>query len=332
MNELLSNEEIDTLLDLFRSDGSELDDSQVADLQRVAEETHEWGKVSPVDLLKPNRLSRGQLAGLERHFENAAKSMTATISDRLRLEATCECVAVEQLRFRTWTDNLAGPVAIYLLNTPPFEQPSLLTVSTGLLYGAVDRILGGTGQVQAAPTDFTNAEFVVADAIIGPCLDGICESLREVVALSWDIKSRFCNPTMAQVISEHDVVISVYFQVGGEHLVGDLRLVMPFAEMSPHLELIDPGSASGFTKKPGELRDKVRDTVRHVELDLSVVLGQATIPLRTLLKIDTGDVIPLDTRIGQDLIAPVQGVPKFRGQVGTAGTRLAFRVGSVMED
>ena len=31
------------------------------------------------------------------------------------------------------------------------------------------------------------------------------------------------------------------------------------------------------------------------------------------------------------LIAPVAGVPKFTGQVGTIGSRLAFQIASVLE-
>ncbi|HEB53949.1 MAG TPA: hypothetical protein ENI87_11910, partial [bacterium] len=147
MNEILSNEEIDTLLQMFRSEGGDLEQEVDEPPPMAPIEAPDGRVISPVDLLKPNRLGREQLRGLERYFESAGKLLSATISDKLRLDTRCDCVAVEQLRFSSWLDQLPGPVAIYVLEMEPFRQPCLLTVSTSLLYGAVDRILGGSGKV-----------------------------------------------------------------------------------------------------------------------------------------------------------------------------------------
>ena len=141
MNEILSNEEIDTLLDMFRSEGGALDDDGAvgakSDMPIVAADNR---VVSPIDLLKPNRLGREQLRGIERHFESAGKFLSATISDKLRTDIRCDCVAVEQQRFGAWLDAVPGPVAFYVLGMKPFQYPCLLTASTSLLYGAVDRM------------------------------------------------------------------------------------------------------------------------------------------------------------------------------------------------
>ena len=119
------------------------------------------------------------MRGVERYFESAGKLLSMTIGDKLRLDARCDCVAVEQLRFGSWLEQLPGPVAIYVLQMEPFRLPVLFTASTSLLYGAVDRILGGSGKVTKVPKDFTAAEHTVAEALVGPCLDKICDSLAD---------------------------------------------------------------------------------------------------------------------------------------------------------
>ena len=221
MNEILSNEEIDTLLQMFRSEGAAVAEEPAAGMQAVAPLLAVEGRVvSPVDLLKPNRLGREQLRGLERYFESAGKLLSATISDKLRLDTRCDCVAVEQLRFGSWLEQLPGPVSIYVLQMEPFRLPVLFTASTSLLYGAVDRILGGSGKVQKVPKDFTDAEHTVAEALVGPCLDRICESLAEVVKLKWTMQNRFCNPSMAQLLPSQDVVLAIYYQAAGHILMG----------------------------------------------------------------------------------------------------------------
>lgn len=329
VNEILSNQEIDTLLELFRSEGADADSPDATPLSLAGVKEEEGPVVRPVDLLKPNRLGREKLLSLERNMQSAAKLLSATISDRLRLETQCDCVAVEQMRFQSWLSQLPGPVAIYVLKMEPFSMPVLFTASTSLLYGAVDRILGGSGRIPRVPVDFTSAEYTVADAMVGPCLDRICESMGEVLDLSWSIESRFCNPSMANILPAQDVVLSIYFQAAGDFLIGDLRLVIPFAALEPHLGEL--GRRTTTAQEPGAMRDAVGQSLRGVGVEMGVRLGETTIPLRHLLSLREGDVVPVGTRIGQPVVAPVQGVPKFRGQVGTRGNRLAFQVLEVLE-
>jgi flagellar motor switch protein FliM len=332
VNEILSNEEIDTLLQMFKQEGTSasLEVEQKHVPRAFAQHGDDSGSViSAVDLLKPNRLSREQMRGVERYFENAGKLLSATISDRLRIDTRCDCVAVEQQRFQTWFDQLPGPVAIYLLKMEPFRQPVLLTASTSMLYGAVDRILGGSGKVNHVPKDFTAAEYTVADALIGPCLDRVVESLAEVVKLKWSIENRFCNASMAQILPSQDVVLSAYFQTAGEFLIGDIRMVFPFAAIEPYVEKFAKDTVSG--QEPGAMRAKVQKTVGPVPLELVAQLGDARICLRQLLELAPGDVVRLDTRVGTPAVMPVMGRPKFRGHIGRVGNRLAMQVADVVE-
>jgi flagellar motor switch protein FliM len=324
LNEILSNEEIDTLLDMFRAGAVEEDiGGKLPVVEASADE-----RVSEIDLLKPNRLAREQLRALERYFDSAGKMLSATISDKLRLDTRCDCVAIEQLRFGTWLEQLPAPAAIYVVKLEPFRLPVLFTASTSLLYGAVDRILGGSGRVTRVPKDFTQAEYTVADALIGPCLDRIVESLEDAIPLKWTIEDRFCNPSMAQILPTQDVVLSVYFQAAGEFLIGDLRLLLPFQSLEPYLDKFGKDTVTRL--EPGAMREQVNRTVRSVPLDLSVRLGEARITLRQLLGLQAGDVVALDTRFGSPAVMPVQGRPKFRGHIGRIGNRLAMQVSDVM--
>ena len=331
MNEILSNEEIDTLLEMFRNEGGAAEaEPPINPAFAAALAPTDDRVISKIDLLKPNRLGREQLRGIERYFESAGKLLSATISDKLRLETRCDCVAVEQLRFSSWLDQLPGPVAIYVLQMEPFKLPCLFTASTSLLYGAVDRILGGSGKVAKVPTDFTAAEHTVAEALVAPCIDRICESLAEIVPLKWTMQNRFCNPSLAQILPSQDVVLSVYFQAAGDFMIGDLRLMIPFVSIEPLLERFCRDG--GKVVEPGSMRASVANTVRTVPLDLAVRLGDARIRLKQLLELQPGDVVPLNSRLGQPAIVPVQGKPKFTAHVGRIGNRFGIQVADVMAD
>lgn len=327
MNEILTNEEIDTLLEMFRSEGA-VPESPAAGVAPIPKLAPASAIAHAVDLLKPNRLGREQLRGLERCFGKAARLLSGTISDKLRLDTRCDCVAVEQQRFGTWLDNLPGPVSIYVVQMSPFRLPVLFTASTSLLYGAVDRIFGGSGKVTKVPKDFTVAEHAVAESLVRPCLDRIAESLRDVVKLKWKILSRFCNPAMAQVLPAQDVVVSIYFQAAGDLLMGDLRLVIPYESFEP---LLDRFGRDSVHREPGTMRAQMSAAVREMPVDLAVELGgNNRIRLSQLLDLQAGDVLPLATRVGQPAIVPVMGKPKFTAHLGRIGNRFGAQVVDVM--
>ena len=330
MDDLLSNEEIDTLMEMFRSEEADIEEVPgfVAD---IAGQSRERDRVvSSVDLLKPNRLSREQMQDLERMFESSAKAIGATMSDRLRYEMHCDSVAVEQMRFGTWLQLVGNNVAIYIINAPPLETPLFISVTTNLLYGSVDRVLGGHGRIQEVPKEFSAAELVVADAFLEPIFARIAASIEDLVETKFEVDSRFTNPSMAHILPAQDVVLSVHFQMGGDFLLGDLRIAFPYSAIEPHLGSLGMGPGK-FKQKPGSMRDNLSNTVQAVEVGMCVELGNADLSVQSLLGLKIGDVVPLDRRLGEPLIVPVEGIPKFKGQVGTVGKRLAFQVASVME-
>ncbi|MFO1078594.1 MAG: FliM/FliN family flagellar motor switch protein [Planctomycetota bacterium] len=330
MNEILTNEEIDTLLQMFRAEGGAAEADAAAEKPPEPVVSIDNRVVSPIDLLKPNRLGREQLRGIERYFEGSGKLLSATISDKLRIDVRVDCVAVEQQRFSAWLEQVPGPVVFFVLDLQPFKMPCLLTASTSLLYGAVDRILGGSGKIAKVPKDFTSAEHTVAEALIGPCLDRICESLSEAIELKWSIANRFCNPSLAQVLPSQDVVMTVYFQVAGEFLIGDLRLTIPFASIEPLMDRFTK-DRNAFVEQ-GAMREVLQRNLRAVPVQVAAELGGARIRLRQMLALQPGDVIPLQTRVGQPAVVPVQGRPKFTAHIGRIGNRLGLQVADVIAD
>lgn len=325
MKELLTNKEIDTLLEMFRSDDPPL----ASAIRDVADEKDE-AVISPVDLLRPNLLSAEQMRSLELMFQGAANLLAAVMSDKLRFEMECDCVAVEQVRFQSWLAMLGTSNCVYVLRAPQVPSPVLCSWTTQLLYGAVDRILGGHGRVNQVPKELSEAEYTVADAFVAPCIERLASSTKEVLPTGWQLGSRSTNPSFAQVLPLQDVVLSVHFQVGGDFLLGDMRLVLPYTVIEPGLTALAQSRAQS-QEKISAVREVMGRSLLPVEVDLTVELGRTYLPLRQLLALRVGDVVPLQTRLGEELLAPVQGVPKFRGQVGTVAGRRAYRISTVLE-
>jgi flagellar motor switch protein FliN/FliY len=326
MKELLSNEEIDSLLELFRAESGvaeppgEVLDPAVAPAAQG----------SPLDLLKPNRFGRERLQMLERLFASIAKSIGAALGERLRLDVVCDCVSVEQVRFASWRRQIDGPVGIWTVAMPPFASPLLLTMAGGLLRSSVDRLLGGSGRVDRAEEAFTAAELAVAEALVETLVERITAGFGELVAVRPRIDARSGNPAMVQAMAPTEVALAVYLQVSGEVLHGDLWLTVAYQDLEPHLDSApEARDEEGQAFREAE-RVAVGRAVRGVPLGLSVVLGETAISLRSLLDLRCGDVVRLERLCGAPLEARVEGVGRFRGRTVRHGSARAFRVEEVI--
>ena len=66
--------------------------------------------------------------------------------------------------------------------------------------------------------------------------------------------------------------------------------------------------------------------VNAVNVEISVVLGRATLPMQQLLRMGRGAVIPLDTKESDQLWILANGHPIARGEITIQGDRLCIAV------
>ncbi len=60
------------------------------------------------------------------------------------------------------------------------------------------------------------------------------------------------------------------------------------------------------------------------KVNLEMTVAERDIPLRDILEMEAGDVIPVE--IADELILRANGIPTFKGKLGVSRTNLAFKV------
>nr|WP_068082094.1 flagellar motor switch protein FliN [Pseudovibrio stylochi] len=104
-----------------------------------------------------------------------------------------------------------------------------------------------------------------------------------------------------------------------------LALQWEAAASESEMDLEEPafatGTASAATTKSisdgvsDENVDRNLDAVLGIPVDMQVVLGSATMPVASLLKLGRGAVIPLDHRVGEPVNLVVNGRTVARGEI-----------------
>jgi flagellar motor switch protein FliM len=137
MSELLTNEEIESLMLMVNSEPEEFD-SPASMAEMGVDPARSLTSVGPVDLLTPNRVSHEQLQRLEHMFAGSAQAIGSMMSDQLRYDIHCDCVGLDQTRFSNWAPVASENAAVYVLHAPPLDIPIFFSVTKSLLYGWVE--------------------------------------------------------------------------------------------------------------------------------------------------------------------------------------------------
>lgn len=78
--------------------------------------------------------------------------------------------------------------------------------------------------------------------------------------------------------------------------------------------LVEAAGASKATTVPGQ-KPRHLDTVMQIPVSVKVVLGSATMPVASVLKLGRGAVVPLDRKVGEPVDVVVNGRVIARGEV-----------------
>jgi flagellar motor switch protein FliM len=194
-----------------------------------------------------------------------------------------------------------------------------------LVLALINDILGES--VTALPDD---REFTAVECSLG---DLIFDSLAQAVTEAWPepnpppcrVLGVEPKPQRTPLFRPADKVVLSRFKLAGSYGEHNFLWILPQQRMEEFLAARD----SAAQRRSDQSRQQLEGRALEIPAELSVRLGEATLEVADLAKLHIGDVIVLDQRITDPLVACVAGEPKFVGWPGRVGSRQAFQVASL---
>jgi flagellar motor switch protein FliM len=66
--------------------------------------------------------------------------------------------------------------------------------------------------------------------------------------------------------------------------------------------------------------------LKQVSVPIIVELGQCEVAMRDVLNLEVGDIVKLDSQVGEELVLCIGSLPKFRCVPGAEGKSLAVQI------
>ncbi len=324
MSEVLDQSEIDALL--ASVEGEAGGPPPVAAPLRApavsAVEAHTY------DFKRPERVSKDQIRAISAIHEVFARNFGATLSGMLRTIIDVRVVGVEQLTYNEFIHSLPNPTCFMTLHAPPLEGQMCLELSPLIVYPFVDRLLGGDNSNLYIPQrPLTSIEWRLISRIVDRALEHLSEVWRNLVEARFEAIETESNPQLVHIVAPTEVVVFVTFEIKLGQTAGTMSLCIPFntiesvlSHLTSHAWFYKPKPATDLQQKR-LLRNLVKSPI-----NLTAYLGQTTIRLNDLRSLRPGDLLPLDKRVGQDLILKIGGRNKFAGLPGQYRGHRALRL------
>jgi len=267
-------------------------------------------------------------------YEKFARQLRTTLSGVLRRGAAVDLARVESLRYADWSGELPQRCGMHLVKVRPLHGTALFVLPPRLVYLFVDSYFGGRADEEHIEArieqrrEITQAELRVTRLVI----DRIARDLEGAWAPFYKIAVEHAgvetNPLFASIASPLERVIAARFAVQLGALKGELSLVIPFSMIEPIRALLDNGLLSEHSDVDRRWRDRLIESLLGVSLELRGTLVETVLPVRRILTMKPGEVIPID--LPQQLPVDLEGTVLFRGALGAARGRNALKITQVL--
>jgi flagellar motor switch protein FliM len=309
---LLSQEEIDSV---FRS---------LKEKTRAEEASR---KAVPYDFRRPDRIAKHQLRAIHLLHENFARNLASSLSAYLRAYVIVNLVSVEQLSFSEFSQCLPSPSCLVSLAMRPYDGNAVLEINPSLVFPILEMLLGGTGRSGVKINrEITEIEQTILDGLYRIILHDLKQAWAPVTSIEFTIEARETEPQLLQIMSPNEAVLAIGLEVRMAENMGMMNIAMPSIIVKMLRQKFDQQWSVRRAESTPEEQARILRLIKPASLHLDVRLEGPTLPAEEILALEPGDVLVLDYPIERPVQVHINGVPKFRGLIGTTGRKRAFVV------
>jgi flagellar motor switch protein FliM len=315
---ILSQEEVDALLKGIAG----------GDVDTTADVLSEPSGMMLYDLTSQERIIRGHMPTFEMMNEKFARLFRTTLSGLLRKVINISTTHTDMVEFGEFLKILSVPTSLHLFKMEPLRGTALIVVESKIIFMLVDVIFGGSGKesFKIEGREFTAIENNIIKKIVIAALADLEKIWHPLGDIRTSYQRSEVNPQFAHVVSPTEMVIVANFEVEVEYSSGMISICLPYAMLEPIRERLQAGFQSEQMGVDKIWFERFKKGLIDSPVEVSVELGTTTLPMRDVLHMKKGDVIPLDQYVTEPLTLTVEGVPKFTCYPGTYKGSQAVRI------
>lgn len=324
MGEVLSQSEIDNLLKALSTGELDAEDYKNKDEKQV----------KAYDFARPSKFSKEHLRTLEIIFEHYGRLLYTNLPAYLRKNVQVEVMNSEAVAYSEFSNALSNPALLGIVDFEPLKGNIVIELATNLGYAIIDRMLGGEGESLDKKREFSEIEIILIERIMTICVDLLREPWQNVVAIQPRLTRIETNPQFAQIISPSEMIAIVTLNLKIGEVEGLMNICLPYICLEEVMDKLNTKYWFSTMKEKDEntYEEVIETLISKAEIPIRAILGSSTISVNDFVNIQKGDIIKLNSRVGEELDVYVGNIKKFKALPGTSNDDYAVRVTSIIRE
>ncbi|MCJ8328942.1 MAG: flagellar motor switch protein FliM [Lentisphaeria bacterium] len=322
-NNILSQEEVDALMgavergELIQQD----EDSASSELE---------SQVLEYNFRRPNLITKDELRMLNTLHENFTRELQSSLSLLMRANCDIKLVSTDQHQYHEFIISLSDVTHVVLLSLKPLPGLVVMEVNLSLIFGIVDLLLGGQGDIETEARKLSEVEVAIVEPFLGQLMTQLEGSWKNITPVKVGLERVESNPEYIQAAPSDAPMIVLTFDVKIGLANGIINLCYPMPMVQGILDKMN-GRSMQVDTYYGDIDTSgaaisLEKTVKDIPLEFTVELGQARITGRDLLHLGVGDVIVMDQKVSDPLVSCIEQIPMYYAKPGKRNDKYAMKI------
>ena len=333
MADVLSQSQIDALLNSFASEGAKA-------LDEVEEQASEK-KVKNYDFKMPKKFTKEQLKVIDGIFENYSRVLSSYLTGLLRVYCKVEVLQIEEQLYYEFNNALPDYVMMGMINLgvdddDVIETNCILQLSNPISYTMMDRLMGGVGTYTENNRDFTEIEVGLMNNVLKKMAMLFKEPWGTYIEIEPTLTTIETNSRVMQSISPDDIVIIVMLEMEIRDVKNTISVCIPALGLESIMAKFGDRWAKATKKldpkRENERKVSLMDAIRDSDLKINAILSETELDLYDVLTLQPGDVIPLNMPIDQNVVVKIGDHVWFDGKLGIKNSKKAVKIDNIYKE
>ncbi len=332
MADVLSQSQIDALLNSFSANGSEA-------FEEI--EANDSNNVKNYDFRMPRKFTKEQLKSVEGIFETYARVVSSYLTGLLRLYCKVEVLQIEEQRYNEFNNALPDYVLLSTIDMgiedeDVMETSVIMQISNPVTYCMIDRLMGGDGQFTEINRDFTEIEVGLMTNVINKLTASLKQAWDPFIEIHPKLTNVETNARVLQSIAPDDVVILVMLELEIRKIKNTISICIPALNLESMMAKFSDRFAKNGKKfdinKDNERREEILNGIKNSKLKIDAILSETQVDLYDILTLQPGDIIPLNMSISDNVTVKIGEHIWFDGKLGEKNDHKAIKIDNIYKN
>ncbi|MPQ76248.1 MULTISPECIES: flagellar motor switch protein FliM [Hydrogenovibrio] len=320
MEDILSQDEVDALL---RGMGG-------GDIDTEDDDASEATSAKVYDFTNQERIVRGRLPALDIINERFARGFQRHFNEMIMSSVEVTAGEVKIIKMIDYLRNLFVPTSLNIYRINPLNGVSLFTLDSKLIFTAVDIYFGGTGLLpfKIEGREYTPVEMSMVRSILDISSENLRKAWGPVMDIEIDYMHSEMNPKFASIVEATDMIVVSPINVRFEGVEGRVDIVMPYAMLEPVRDKLEEGMSNLQGESDNRWSRTLKEEAKNIEIDISVSLAELKMNMDDLMKMEKGDIIPIE--MPERVAVKAEGIAFLKGKLGESNDKKAVKVEEIL--